>query len=73
MDKRSRFTRGNIIFLFVVAFLAGMITKRALSSHVRVGYDDPSTIIVNGKLADIDILEQELIKKDLFENEIESN
>lgn len=67
MIKKAYFSRGNLVFLFVVAFLAGAIIKKAMGNHVRVGYDDPSTIIMYGELEDIDVLEQELIKKGLPE------
>jgi len=72
MSKSERFSWGNLIFLFVVAFLAGMIAKRAISSHVRIGFDDPSTIISQGTLYDIDALEQELLRKGIPE-EVTSN
>ena len=63
MSKNERFSRGNLIFLFVVAFLAGAITKKAVSNHVRIGFDDPATIIEQGKLYDIDKLEQKLLRE----------
>ena len=65
MQKEKIFLRGNFIFLFIVAFLVGVITKRAMGNHVRMGYDDPTTVISHGELYDIDVLEQELIRKGL--------
>ena len=63
MNKNERFSRGNLVFLFIVAFLAGAITKKAISNHVRIGFDDPTTIIERGELYDIDELEQKLLRE----------
>jgi len=63
MSKNERFSRGNLIFLFVVAFLAGAITKKAISNHIRIGFNDPTTVIEYGKLYDIDKLEQKLLRE----------
>ncbi|MEN8252698.1 MAG: hypothetical protein ABFQ53_03920 [Patescibacteria group bacterium] len=73
MSKNERFSRGNLIFLFVVAFLAGAIAKRAIGDAVRIGFDDPATVIVQGELYDIDELEQELIKNGIPKNIPASN
>ncbi len=62
MSKNERFSLGNLIFLFVVAFLVGTIVKQAVGNNVRIGFDDPTTIIPYGELYDIDELEQELLK-----------
>lgn len=67
MITQSYLARGNLLFLFVVAFLVGIIAKNATGTHMRIGFDDPQTIIVHGALHDIDILEQELIKKGIPE------
>jgi len=67
MSKNERFSRGNLIFLFVVAFLAGAIVKKAIGTHVRIGFDDPTTIIEQGKLYDIDKLEQKLLREGIPE------
>jgi hypothetical protein len=63
MSKNERFSWGNLIFLFVVAFLAGIIIKKATNSHIRIGFDDPATIIEHGELYDIDKLEQKLLRE----------
>jgi len=63
MSKNERFSRGNLIFLFVVAFLAGAITKKAMSNHIRIGFNDPTTVIEYGRLYDIDKLEQKLLRE----------
>jgi len=63
MNKNERFSRGNFIFLFIVAFLAGAITKKAIGNHIRIGFDDPTTIIERGELYDIDELEQKLLRE----------
>ncbi|XLQ19590.1 MAG: hypothetical protein ACKUBY_03290 [Candidatus Moraniibacteriota bacterium] len=62
MSKNKRFSRGNLIFLFVAAFLAGAIAKKAIGNNIRIGFDDPNTIIMQGELYDIDELEQKLLK-----------
>jgi len=67
MSKSERFSWGNLIFLFVVAFLAGMIAKKTVGNHIRIGFDDPSTVISQGTLYDIDVLEQELLSKGIPE------
>ncbi len=67
MSKSERFSRGNLIFLFVVAFLVGAIIKNAIGNNIRIGFDDPDTIITDGKLYDIDELEQELLKNGIPE------
>lgn len=63
MKEQRRFSRGNLIFLFVAAFLAGVIAKRAFNEHVRIGYDDPQTVVKHGTLYDIDAVEQEVIER----------
>jgi hypothetical protein len=68
MSKGERFSRGNLIFLFVVAFLMGVIVKQAVGNNVRIGYDDPTTIIKHGELYDIDKLEQKILKKGIPED-----
>ena len=65
MSKNERFSRGNLIFLFVVAILIGAITKNIVSDHVRIGFDDPTTVIERGELYDIDKLEQKLLHEGL--------
>ena len=65
MSKSERLSRGNLIFLFVVAFLAGAIAKKIVSHHIRIGFDDPTTIIDYGELYDIDKLEQKLIHEEM--------
>ena len=67
MSKKERFSYGNFIFLFVVAFLIGFIAKKAIGSHVRIGFDDPATIIVQGELYDIDLLEQKILSEGIAE------
>ena len=71
MGIKEQFSRGNLIFLFVVAFFVGLIVKQAISNHVRIGYDDPMTIIRHGELYDIDALEQKILK-DVLPREINS-
>ncbi len=61
MSKNRRLSRGNLVFLFVVAFLVGTIAKKIASHHVRIGFDDPTTVIDYGELYDIDKVEQKLI------------
>ncbi len=65
MSKSERLSRGNLIFLFIVVFLAGAIAKKIVSHHVRIGFDDPSTVIDYGELYDIDKLEQKLIHEEM--------
>jgi hypothetical protein len=67
MSTKERFSRGNLIFLFVVAFFVGFIVKQAAGSHMRIGYDDPSTIIAHGELYDIDELEQKILNKNILD------
>jgi len=67
MSRGERFSRGNLIFLFVVAFLAGAIVKKTVGNHVRIGFDDPMTVIEQGQLYDIDMLEQELMRQGIPE------
>ncbi|PID52436.1 MAG: hypothetical protein CR972_01985 [Candidatus Moraniibacteriota bacterium] len=71
MEKKKALSRGNFIFLFVVAFLCGAIGKKAMGDHVRMGYDDPTTVIMHGEFYDIDVLEQKLIQKGLPEEPIQ--
>lgn len=59
----KHFVRGNLIFLFVVAFMAGVIAKKAMFNEVRIGFNDPQTVIHIGSLYDLDHAEQEVIKK----------
>ena len=68
MSKNERFSRGNLIFLFVVAFLVGAIVKNAVGNNIRIGFDDPDTIITNGALYDIDELEQKLLRNGIPED-----
>lgn len=65
MEDKKCCSRGNLIFLFVTALLIGVIAKKVASNNIRVGYNDPSTVITHGTLYDIDVLEQELIQKGL--------
>jgi hypothetical protein len=65
MSTKSSFFRGNLVFLFAVAFLSGAILKNAIGSHIRIGFEDPETRIAVGSLVDIDVLEQSLIQKGL--------
>lgn len=58
----KRFFRGNLIFLFVVAFMVGVIAKNAMSNTMRIGFDDPQTVIHVGELYDLDAAEQQVIK-----------
>jgi hypothetical protein len=64
MREKKRFSRGNLIFLFVVAFLVGAIAKRVINNHVRTGFNDPETIIDYGTLYDIDHAEQAVLQED---------
>ena len=63
MGRDEKFSKGNLVFLFIVAFFAGFILKKAIGNHVRIGYDDPSTNIMHGELYDIDDLEQKVLKQ----------
>lgn len=62
---KKHFARGNLIFLFVVAFMAGVIVKKAMFNTARIGFDDPQTVIHIGTLYDLDQAEQEVIKDGL--------
>lgn len=72
MKEQRRFSRGNLIFLFVAAFLAGAIAKRAFNEHLRIGFDDPQTIVTRGTLYDIDKAEQEVIQQGISEEETDA-
>ncbi len=69
MRSLARFSLNNLIFLFVVGFFVGAILKNTISHHIRIGYQDPQTIITEGKLYDIDIVEQNLLKQGVPEGE----
>lgn len=68
MTTQSYLVRGNFLFLFVVAFLVGAIVKNTAGRHMRIGFDDPQTIIERGILHDIDVLEQKIITQGLPED-----
>ncbi len=70
MGHKKALSRGNLVFLFIVAFLCGTIGKKAMGDYVRMGYDDPKTVIMHGELYDIDVAEQKLIQKGLPEEPV---
>ena len=72
MKEQRRFSRGNLIFLFVAAFLAGAIAKRAFNEHLRIGFDDPQTIVTRGTLYDIDEAEQAVIEQSMSAEEVDA-
>ncbi len=69
MNFKSHFVRGNLIFLFFVAFMAGAISKRSVGYHLYIGYDDPQVAVQRGELYDLDKIEQKLIKKSISEDQ----
>ena len=72
MGKKQNFQRGNFLFLFVVAFLMGMIAKRTISTYVRIGYQDPSTVIAQGESYDFNRVQQDLAQKAVMESEMQA-
>ncbi len=64
MSNSERLSWGNLIFLFIVMFLFGIITKKAAGEHMRIGFDDPTTVISRGTLYDIDELEQKILRQE---------
>lgn len=42
---RERLRRGNFVFVFVVGVILGVIGKNAMFANVRIGYQDPQTVL----------------------------
>lgn len=68
-NMTKRFFRGNLIFLFIVAFMAGIIAKKAMFNTMRIGFDDPRTVIHIGSLYDLDRAEQAVIAEGMSQHE----
>ncbi len=67
MNEQKKFVRGNLIFLFVAAFLVGVIAKKAIGDHMYIGFEDPQVHMSVGTLIDMDEVEQEVIRRGLPE------
>lgn len=61
---RQKFVRGNLAFLFVVGALIGVIGKKATFDTMRIGYQDPQTVLpVEETFYDIDAAQQRVAAK----------
>ncbi len=61
---QKKFLRGNLVFLFVVGVLIGVIGKNATFTTLRIGYQDPQTVLpVEETFFDIDAAEQRVAAK----------
>ncbi len=61
---QKKFLRGNLAFLFIVGALMGAIGKNATFNTLRIGYQDPQTVLpVEETLYDIDAAEQRVAAK----------
>jgi hypothetical protein len=71
MNNKKLFLQGNLFLFFIISFLCGVMVKKNMTHHIRIGFDDPQTIIQHGVLYDIDQLEQALIKRGLPHDQID--
>lgn len=56
--------RGNLAFLFIVGALIGAIGKKATFNTLRIGYQDPQTVLpVEETLLDLDAAQQRVAAK----------
>ncbi len=67
MNKKKTAGLLSMAVLCCMGFACGMVGKKMMHNTVRMGYDDPTTIVTRGTLCNMDALEQEVIQKGLPE------
>jgi len=61
MDYNKRSFYKTLVLLFVVAFFCGALLKRVAGQNMRIGFEDPETVVQIGTLYDIDKAEQRVL------------